>query len=220
MFGRQYVNRPSMYGVQGYVRLTSITIFTNRKRPSWIRFWKWSQGGVVIIVNVTEISLLIFKSRLRLNFLFKLLFYFKRYVTRKYRHAALHVLRQSVCTEPTHWASPNFIRTLCNARSTQVFNFQLPAVNDNNSVEEQTLQVGPLSSRVVTICTTCCNILKHGILATECIYVFRMLRMVQKDCLPTQPYTADLCSEEVMLFLWGTNWILIYYLEEIQALKG
>jgi hypothetical protein len=29
-----------------------------------------------------------------------------------------------------------------------------------------------------------------------------------------------LCNGEVMCFLWGTKWTFIYYLKEIQSLKG
>jgi hypothetical protein len=29
-----------------------------------------------------------------------------------------------------------------------------------------------------------------------------------------------ICATEIMCFLWGTNWILVYYLEDIESLKG
>jgi hypothetical protein len=72
---------------------------------------------------------------------------------------------------------------------------------------------------VATIRTTCFNTLNLCILPTECIYVFRMVLTIDSDCFPKQHYPVGLCSGDVMCFLWGTNWILIYYLEEIQSLK-
>jgi hypothetical protein len=37
---------------------------------------------------------------------------------------------------------------------------------------------------------------------------------------PQAALTSLFCSGDVMCFLWGTNWILIYGLEEIRSLKG
>jgi hypothetical protein len=49
---------------------------------------------------------------------------------------------------------------------------------------------------------------------TQYICVFRMVLTVNSDCFPKHHYPVWLCSGEVMCFLWGTNLILIYYLDE------
>jgi hypothetical protein len=72
---------------------------------------------------------------------------------------------------------------------------------------------------VVTICTTCFNILKLCSLPTECICVFRTVLTIHSDCSLKQHEPLGFCSGDVTCFLWGTNWIFIYYQEEIQSLK-
>jgi hypothetical protein len=54
-----------------------------------------------------------------------------------------------------------------------------------------TLQVFDLfqltfESTVVSICTTCSNILQPIILTTQCIYVFHMILTINSDCFPKQ----------------------------------
>jgi hypothetical protein len=46
-----------------------------------------------------------------------------------------------------------------------------------------------------------------------------MVLTVNSDFFPKQNELVELCSANVMCFLWGTNWIFIYYLREIQSLK-
>jgi hypothetical protein len=58
------------------------------------------------------------------------------------------------------------------------------------------------------------------ILPTECLCVFRMVLTINSDRFPKQHKEVDLCSREVIGFLWGTYWIFIRYLEEIQSTKG
>jgi hypothetical protein len=55
-----------------------------------------------------------------------------------------------------------------------------------------------LQSPVVTICTTCFNILKLYVLRTECINVFHVVLMINRDGFskqhpPTGPCSRDTC---------------------------
>jgi hypothetical protein len=62
---------------------------------------------------------------------------------------------------------------------------------------------------MVIICTTRFNLVELCILFRECVYVFRMVLTIKSDCFPKQHSPFDLCSGDVMCFLWGTNWTLI-----------
>jgi hypothetical protein len=73
---------------------------------------------------------------------------------------------------------------------------------------------------VVTICTTCFSILQLWILRTECICAFRMVLTINCDFLPKQHLPVGIRSGNVMCFLRGKKWNLIYYLEELHPLKG
>jgi hypothetical protein len=65
----------------------------------------------------------------------------------------------------------------------------------------------------VTICTTRFNTLKLCILPTQCICVFRMVLTINSHSFRKQHEQVALCSGDVVCFLWGTNWICIYYLD-------
>jgi hypothetical protein len=47
-------------------------------------------------------------------------------------------------------------------------------------------------------------------LSTQCICVFRMVLTINSDCFHEHHWPVDLCSGDVMCFLWGTDWIAIY----------
>jgi hypothetical protein len=58
---------------------------------------------------------------------------------------------------------------------------------------------------VVTICTTCCNILKLCILPTECIYVFHMVITINSDCncwviFQKYAHKRNICKKNIYTF--------------------
>jgi hypothetical protein len=68
---------------------------------------------------------------------------------------------------------------------------------------------------VIIICTT--HIQKLRILSTESICLFRVVLPINSDHFREQHEPTGLCSSDVMCFLWGTNWICIYYSDEFQS---
>jgi hypothetical protein len=72
---------------------------------------------------------------------------------------------------------------------------------------------------VVTICTTCFNMLKLYIPPTQCICVFHMVLTINSDCFPKHHELVGIWNGDVTCFLCGTNCSFIYYLEKIQSLK-
>jgi hypothetical protein len=72
----------------------------------------------------------------------------------------------------------------------------------------------------VSISTISFNTLELCTLPTEYICMLRIVFTVNGDFFPEHHYPDDLCSGDVRCFLWGTNWIRIYYLEEIRCYEG
>jgi hypothetical protein len=64
---------------------------------------------------------------------------------------------------------------------------------------------------VVTICTTCFYILKLCIPPTECICMLRMVLTINCNCFTKQNSLVDLCSGDVICFLWGTDFIFMSF---------
>jgi hypothetical protein len=64
---------------------------------------------------------------------------------------------------------------------------------------------------MVTICPTCFN---NN--SSFCIYLFRMILIINSDYFLKQRQPVDLCNCEVLCFLWGTDWILKYYLDKLR----
>jgi hypothetical protein len=59
-------------------------------------------------------------------------------------------------------------------------------------------------SKVVTICTTCSNIIP-SILAMKSICVFGVVLIISSECYSKQHKPIGLWSGDVMCSLWGTN---------------